>query len=67
MNSHLTQQQQMAHKTKLTALTIYISPSQKVTRFVMIKHDARGKAILSMDYLNKILGSIPRGTTFSVG
>ena len=67
MNNQDIQRSDMAGKTKLTAVTVYLSPSRKRTVFVMLTHDSRGRAILPSAYLNQILGNIPRGTTFSVG
>jgi hypothetical protein len=67
MNNRAIQKDELAGKTKLTAVTLYISPSRKVTRFVMLNHNSEGKAILPMNYVNQFTGGIPRGTTFSVG
>jgi len=60
------QKKELAGKTKLTAVTVYVSPGRKTTHFLMLNHDSKGRAILPMAYLNQIVGKIPRGTTFSV-
>jgi len=67
MNIQQTQKHELAGKTKLTAVSVHLSPSKKVTKFVMLMHDSNGKAILPMSYLNEILRGIPRGVTYTVG
>lgn len=67
MNNQEIQRKELAGKTKLTAVSIYVSPSRKVTRFVMLAHDSRGKAILPITYMNEMLRGLRRGDTFSVG
>lgn len=67
MNNQAIQREELAGKTKLTAVTVYLSPSRKHTSFVMLHHDSRGKAILPSAYLDQILMGARRGTTYSVG
>ncbi len=67
MNNQAIQRKELAGKTKLTAVNVYISPSRKHTAFVMLHHDSRGKAILPMAYLDQILRGVPRGVTYTVG
>jgi hypothetical protein len=67
VNNQAIQRQELAGKTKLTAVNIYISPSRRHTRFVMLTHDSRGKAILPISFLNQLLRDVPRGTTYTVG
>jgi len=67
VNNQAIQREELAGKTKLTAVNVYISPSRRHTFFVMLTHDSRGKAILPMSYFDQLLRGIPRGTTFSVG
>lgn len=68
MNNRAIQKSELAGKTKLTAVTVHLSPSRKVTRFVMLQHNSEGKAILPMSYLNEIVRhGLRRGDTFGVG
>lgn len=67
MNNQAVQKQDLAGKTKLTAVTVYLSPSRKATHFVMLHHDSRGKAILPHSMLGQILQGQRRGTTYTVG
>ena len=66
MNIQAIQKAQLAGKTRLTACTVHISPSKKVTKFMMLAHDRNGEAILPMVFLDQILRNVPRGTTISV-
>lgn len=54
---------------KLTAFSVTWN-GKKVQRFIMCEY-VNDKAVMSMEQLNKILneefGSLPRGTTFSIG
>lgn len=61
------QRNDLAGKTKLTAVNICVSPSRRHTFFVMLHHDSRGKAILPSGYLNQLLINVPRGVTYTVG
>lgn len=67
MNNQQIQQADNAGKRKLTAVTVYLSPSRKHTAFVMLNHDSRGKAILPSAYLDQILSGNARGKTYTVG
>lgn len=67
MNNRAVQQAELAGKTKLTAVTVYVSPGRKSTHFVMLHHDSGGKAILPSVYLDQILRDTRRGTTITVG
>ncbi len=67
MNIQETQRKELANKTKLTAVSVSVSPSRQHTAFVMVKHDNNGKAILPVAYLDRILRDIRSGTTITVG
>jgi hypothetical protein len=67
MNIKDVQREQLAFKTKLTAVTVYISPSRKFTRFVMLHHDRDGKARLYPNLQAELLDGVRRGTTYTVG
>lgn len=67
MNNQAIQREELAGKTKLTAVSVHISPSRKRTCFVMLNHDSRGRAILPSAFLDQILKGLPRGTTFTCG
>jgi len=55
MNIQATQKDELAGKTKLTAVTVHLSPSKTATRFLMLTHDSRGKAILPVSFLDQIV------------
>lgn len=67
MNNQAVQKQELAGKTKLTAVTVYVSPSRKSTHFVMLHHDSRGKAILPSAWLDQLLQGTRRGVTYTIG
>lgn len=61
------QKQQLAGKTKLTAVTIHTSPSTKVQAFVYLRYDEEGHAKIPASTYNRLLGFNPRhGGTVTV-
>lgn len=67
MNNQSIQREELAGKTKLTAVNVHLSPSRRHTVFMMLMHDSRGKAILPSAYLDQVLLGLRRGDTFTVG
>lgn len=69
MNNRSIQRNDLAGKTKLTAVNICLSPSRRYTRFVMLEHDMNGNAILPMRTLDSILRDLHarRGDNFTTG
>lgn len=65
---HIQQQNDLAGKSKLTAVTI-ASGHRKITKFLNLRHDSEGKAILPTKTLNSMLDAINchRGDTYSMG
>lgn len=63
-----TQKADLAGKTKLTAVSMR-SRGRAVTRFVMVEHDERGKAMLKPSQLDQVVSTLNlrRGNTFSHG
>lgn len=70
MLSTISRQQQsdLAGKTKLTLVSVS-SGSFKLTFFVPLKHDSKGKAILPKGTLDMALDrlNVKRGHTFTIG
>ncbi len=63
-----TQKDDLAGKTKLTAVTMGHG-THKVQRFVWIEHDSRGHAMLKPSQLDQVTRplALRRGDTFTTG
>ncbi len=63
-----TRKQELACKTKLTAVTIGHG-SRRVQFFAYLQHNEQGEAILPMHVLDRELGklNLARGATYTVG
>lgn len=66
MNSQAVQRNDLAGKTKLTAVNVSCG-GQRTTRFLMLMHNREGKAILPSVYLDQMLRGVGRGVTYTVG
>lgn len=66
MNNQQVQKNDLAGRTKLTAVTVYTSPRKSVTSFVMLVHNSEGRAIIPVSQLDQILGVGSRGS-YSIG
>lgn len=69
MNIQNTQRKELAHKTKLTAVS-YCYSGNKQYAFIMCLHDANGEAILpvrAFEQLADRVGATRRGDTVSIG
>lgn len=65
-NNKTVQQQDLAGKTKLTAVSIGHG-THRHQFFAMLPHDEQGKAKLPHMALDQVLSGLRRGDTFTIG